>query len=114
MPSKNRNTKPASTDAKAKDKPSFPRFLFWDFRFDDIEWREEYETVITRVLDRGNEEDLDELILFYGRDLVLQVLIHGEIYLMDHQIERACTYFGLEKEDLRCYHRKRERGGYWI
>jgi hypothetical protein len=38
------------------DKPDLPRHLFWDFRFDEIEWRQEYCTVIARVVERGRPE----------------------------------------------------------
>jgi hypothetical protein len=36
------------------DKPDLPRRLFWEFRYDDIECRAEYLTVMTRVIEKGS------------------------------------------------------------
>ena len=95
-------------------KPNLPKRLFWEFRYDDMDWKMMYRTVIERILDRGNDEELAETIRFYGRDTVIDVLKNAPIYLMDHSIERACAYFNFKPEDLHCYHRKRERGGHWL
>lgn len=97
-----------------KDKPDFPKHLFWDFRYDEIEWQEDYGTVIERVIERGNDREWEELFRFYGKDKVLQVLKFESTYLMDHTIEKVCARFNLNPEELRCYTRKRLRGGHWL
>jgi hypothetical protein len=95
-------------------RPNLPRWLFWEFRYDEMNWQYSYFTVIERILDRGSVEEIEELIRYYGRKRVLRVLKIEPIYLMDHSIERACAYFHLKPEELVCYKRKRSRKGYWI
>ena len=96
------------------DKPNFPRSLFWEYRFDEMDWNTGIRIIIERVLDRGNEEDWQEMIRYYGRDTVIDVLKNAPIFLMDHSIERACAYFHFKPEELHCYHRKKERKGFWL
>jgi len=50
--------------ASIPDKPDLPRHLFWDFRYDGVEWRKEYLTVIARVIERGNLQEWAEMIRF--------------------------------------------------
>lgn len=96
------------------EKPNLPKWLFWDVRYDEMDWQWSRQYVITRVLDRGNDADLDELVRFYGRLRVLHILKKKPIYLMDHSIQRACTYFKVKPEELECYMRKRSRPGHWL
>ena len=100
--------------AAISDKPDLPKRLFWDFRYDDIEWREEYRTVIARVIERGSEEQWQEMIRFYGEAFVLSALKTEIVFLADYAIEEVCTYFHLRKENLLCYIRKQSRPQHWI
>jgi hypothetical protein len=97
-----------------QEKPDLPKWLFWDVRYEEMDCQRDYEFVIERILDRGNDEELEEVIRFYGRRKVLWVLRTRPIYLMDHSIERACAYFKLKPEELVCYMRKRSRGKHWL
>jgi uncharacterized protein DUF6922 len=94
--------------------PDLPRHLFWDADYDSLDWKGGYDFVIERVLDRGNDGDYEALIRYYGRERILKTLKEDTIYLMDHSMERACAYFKLKPEELRCYTWKRSRGGHWI
>lgn len=49
------------------------KILFWDTDFDKINWQNQYQSVIQRVLERGNSEEKNELIRFYGKDKVDKV-----------------------------------------
>ncbi|MEW4925240.1 HigA family addiction module antitoxin [Algibacter sp. 2305UL17-15] len=46
--------------------------LFWDTNFDDIDWIKNKRAVIKRILERGNESEINEIILFYGRTTILK------------------------------------------
>ena len=96
------------------DKPELPRELFWDFRYDDIEWNDEYLTVMARVLERGTPGDWEEMIRFYSRQKVIHALKNEIKFLADYAIADVCVYFSLRKEDLLCYTRKQSRPGHWI
>lgn len=96
------------------DMPDLPRHLFWDFRYDDIEWKDEYLTIIGRVLERGTKDEWREMIRFYGEETVLNSLKNELKFLPDYAIEEVCEYFPLRKEELLCYTRKQSRPGHWI
>jgi len=96
------------------DKPALPKRLFWEFVYETIDWQKAYSTVIERVIDRGNPAEWEELLRFYGRDKVVQVLKFESTYLMDHTIEKVCVSFNMRPEELRCYMRKQSRVGHWL
>ena len=91
-----------------------PKWLFWDVVFEKMDWQRSRHFVIVRVLDRGTDENLAELVRYYGREKVLKILKEEPIYLMDHSIQRACTYFKLKPEELPCYIRKQSRPRRWL
>ncbi|MHC5310983.1 helix-turn-helix transcriptional regulator [Myroides sp. LJL116] len=55
--------------------------LFWDTDVQHIDWERQYKAVIQRVFERGNEEDKNEIIRFYGIEKVKQVLQDAKITL---------------------------------
>ncbi|MBT2562878.1 plasmid maintenance system antidote protein [Pedobacter sp. ISL-68] len=64
----------------AADKPDLSiirKILFWDTDFDKINWKSQYKSVIQRVLERGNSDEKNELIRYYGQGLVNEVAING-------------------------------------
>lgn len=46
--------------------PKIRKMLFWDTDFDKIDWGRYRNSVIQRVLERGNEAEKEEIIRFYG------------------------------------------------
>ena len=48
------------------DIPNVRRILFWDTDFDSIDWAASKGSVITRILERGNEEEKVEIARYYG------------------------------------------------
>ena len=96
------------------DKPTLPKRLFWEFKYEKINWLKSYPTAIQRVLEWGNETEWEEIIKYYGKDKVIDTLKHKITFLPDYAIEKACRYFKLQKEDLRCYWRKLARPNNWI
>jgi hypothetical protein len=101
-------------NASINEKPDLPRHLFWDFRYDQIEWKEEYLTIIQRVLERGTNDDWKEMIRFYSEAKVIHALKEEIKFLADYAIDDVCAYFLLRKEELLCYTRKQSRPGHWI
>ncbi|MBX3255675.1 MAG: hypothetical protein KF862_16195 [Chitinophagaceae bacterium] len=101
-------------DAQIRDKPQLPKRLFWDFKYEQIDWVAGYLTVIARVIERGSKEEWEEVIRFYGRDQVFHALKYEIKFLADYAIEEVCAYFSIPKENLLCYTRKQSRPGHWI
>ncbi|MDR3697224.1 DUF6922 domain-containing protein [Mucilaginibacter sp.] len=50
------------------------RILFWDTDFDKIDWQHQQNAIIQRVFERGNEEEKNEIIRFYGPGQVNNVM----------------------------------------
>lgn len=48
--------------------------LFWDTNITLIDWDKHYKAVIKRIFERGNEEEKQELIHFYGAEKIRTAL----------------------------------------
>ncbi len=48
--------------------------IFWDTDIELIDWEKNKTAVIYRVFERGNEEEIQEIIRFYGKEKVLKIL----------------------------------------
>jgi len=42
--------------------------LFWDTAIEQIDWEKHKQAVIERVFERGNEEENQEIVRFYGEE----------------------------------------------
>jgi hypothetical protein len=96
------------------EKPDLHRRLFWDCRYDEIDWQASYLSVIERVVERGTDEEIEELIRFYGKDRVDFALRNEIVYLPDYVVKKVTEYFGMREVELACYERKLLRRGHWI
>lgn len=59
---KNRERKPNLNNIR--------KVLFWDTTFDKIDWDKNKRAIIKRVLERGNDKEINEIIEFYGKSTV--------------------------------------------
>jgi antitoxin HigA-1 len=48
--------------------------IFWDTDIKLIDWEKNKIAVIYRVFERGNEQEIQEIIRFYGKETVLRIL----------------------------------------
>ena len=48
--------------------------LFWDTNIAKIDWEHQYKSVIKRVFERGNLQEKEEMIRFYGKEKVKEVV----------------------------------------
>lgn len=53
--------------------------IFWDTDIELIDWEKNKTAVIYRVFERGNEEEIQEIIRFYGKEKVLRILCEKAI-----------------------------------
>lgn len=95
-------------------KPNLHKRLFWDWRYDEIDWQKTYLSIIGRVIERGTKEEWEEMIRFYGKAKVINALKKEIVYLPDYVVEKVTHYFNIQKEELACYERKKLRRGHWI
>jgi hypothetical protein len=91
-----------------------PKF-FWEFIFDKINWERSYKMVIARIIERGSQDEIDEIIRFYGREKVITA-VRDEIYFLpNYAIEDALKFFPeLTKEEMYCYLNRKDKPYHWI
>jgi len=105
------NTNPS---AHTSVKPNLDKGLFWDWRYDDIDWQKTYRSVIERVLERGTKQEWEEIIRFFGTPKIVTALKEEIKFLPDYILEEVSIYFGVRKEEMACVKRKVARKGEWI
>ncbi|WP_372745278.1 HigA family addiction module antitoxin [Lutibacter sp.] len=49
---------------------NFRKVIFWDTTIDKIDWDKNKKAVIKRILERGNETEINEIISFYGKKTI--------------------------------------------
>jgi len=52
--------------ANRPDMSKFRPIVFWDTKMDNIDWIAQKRAIIKRVLERGNEQEKEEVKRFYG------------------------------------------------
>lgn len=62
--------------------------LFWDTDFNSINWEKNKISIIKRIFERGNQQEQDEIIRFYGKKEIEKVLIQlkGHSASLDEKI----------------------------
>ena len=48
--------------------------IFWDTDMASIDWNKNKQVIINRIFERGNEQEITEIIRFYGENMVLSAL----------------------------------------
>lgn len=48
--------------------------LFWDVKLEKTDWNLHKEFIISRVFERGNENEQKEIQRFYGKETILAIL----------------------------------------
>lgn len=64
------------THEELKQHPDLSQFsnaLFWDTKVDKINWIRNKKWVIKRVFEYGNEQEIKEIIRFYGKDVIKKI-----------------------------------------
>lgn len=83
-------------------KDQFSENLFWDVRFEDIDFQKHAPYVIQRILEYGADQDWRQLVSIYGLNRI------GEVAMNLRSLEpRAMSFIAAithhPKEDFRCY-----------
>ncbi|MBS9767850.1 MAG: helix-turn-helix domain-containing protein [Flavobacteriaceae bacterium] len=81
-----------STKQKTPNLNNVRKVLFWDTSFEKIDWNKQKKAVIQRVLERGNDKEINEIISFYGKQLV------------SNEIKNINSRFTSFKENIKKYH----------
>jgi hypothetical protein len=102
-------------EIKNRRMPKLDRVLFWDVDIDAMDFEKAYKAVIARVVERGDQQEIDELVRFYGLEKVVTA-IRDEIYFLpNYAIDRAIRFFPeLKKEEMYCYLNRKDKPYHWI
>ncbi|RNL55271.1 hypothetical protein D7004_04985 [Pedobacter jejuensis] len=95
-------------------RPNLPKSLFWDMKYSNINWQRSYRIVIERVITRGEENDWEELLRFYGQEKIVDTLKNEIASLPEIIIDKVCKYFQLNKHQLKCYIKIPSQQTHWI
>lgn len=58
----------------APDIKKFRKVIFWDTDIEKLNWHKSRRAIIKRVLERGNQQEVEELIAFYGKKVIADEL----------------------------------------
>lgn len=74
-------------------KPNLKRIrpvLFWDTDINKIDWVKQKRAVIKRILERGNQQEIEEIISFYGKGQVsdeVENITHSQFSTFKQNVE---------------------------
>ena len=71
--------------------------------------------VIARIVERGGQDQIDEIVRFYGREKVIKAVREEISFLPNYAIEDALKFFPeLKKEEMYCYLNRKDKPYHWI
>lgn len=83
-------------------KPILNKRIFWDTDFEKLDYEKSYRSIIERVFERGDVEDIRQVRRFYGDEKVKEVLLMAK-YLPEIKIYLAAAIYDCEPITFRCY-----------
>lgn len=84
------------------NKPQLSHFGFWDVDRSKLDYDKYRSFVIVRVMERGNEHDIKEVIRYYGEKAVIRELKLANS-LMPRAVEAGKQLFHLKESDFKCF-----------
>lgn len=84
------------------DKPILAKRIFWDTNFENLDYDKNYRSIIERVFDWGDIDDIRQVRRYYGDEKVIEALTTAK-YLFDETIHFCSAIFEIPKEKFRCY-----------
>ena len=85
-----------------KNKPILAKRIFWDTDFEKLDYKKNANSIIERVFDWGDIEDIRQVRRFYGDEKVIEALTSAK-YLFDETINFCSGIFEIPKAKFRCY-----------
>jgi addiction module HigA family antidote len=89
----------------AKPKPNLSlirKALFWDVNFDNIDFNTRKRYVVERVFERGNSEEINEIIRFYGKKECIRIIKSAK-RINQNAIINAEKYLNIHKDQISCF-----------
>lgn len=102
-----REKKKKATEKTETKQPLLRRALFWDVNFDKIDFSKRKRYVIERVFERGNNDEILELLTFYGKRDCIRI-IKSANRLNQNTVMNAERYLEIKKDLLLCLNKKKQ------
>jgi hypothetical protein len=80
----------------------FSKGLFWDLDIENLDFQEHKTHIIPRVFMKGKLEDILQVLRYYKRETVKDVLLQTR-YLDKKTLALTAVFFKTDKQDFRCY-----------
>jgi hypothetical protein len=94
------------------EKPILDKRIFWDVKFEELDYTKYANFIIERVFERGDVEDIRQTRRFYGDEKVKEVLLSAK-YLPEHKWGLAESIVEEPISEFRCYKTKQSYPGLW-
>lgn len=82
-------------------KPELSRHIFWDTDVHKLDFDLYVDFTIIRVLERGTETDVGEIIRYYGRDKIIATVTSIDT-LLPRALELSKQLFHLSNNSFQC------------
>lgn len=85
--------------------------LFWDVKRETLDAEKNKRLIIERVIQRGNRNDLDIIISFYGKAEIREIM-KSAMGLNPRDMAFVHVFFDLPLSEMRCYTQRQYAGNY--
>ena len=92
--------------------PNIAKKIFWDIRFEDLDYDKDKFFIIEKVLNYGLWNDFLEIIKYYGKDTIKREIVNSA-YLKKDVLNFVCFYFELKPTEFKCYTRRQSQEIHW-
>jgi hypothetical protein len=86
--------------------------LFWDVDVNTIDLQKHQASVIERIVTRGRWEEFKDLLQFYGKPTVKEVLLNTR-WLDKRTLAFCSAFFNIPITEFRCYKLAQSNPGHW-
>ncbi|MCE7923982.1 MAG: hypothetical protein DYG98_13070 [Haliscomenobacteraceae bacterium CHB4] len=86
--------------------------LFWDVDMQTIDLQKHKVSVIERIVTRGRWEEFKEMMQFYGKQTVKQVVLNAR-WLDKRTLAFCSAIFETPETEFRCYKLAQLTPGHW-
>jgi len=95
----------AISDNSAAAIPNFSCQCFWDMDYKKLDFENDKNFIITRVVSRGGSNDELELFKYYGWETIKSEVVKIR-YLNKKILNYLSILFGIDKKKFRCFNNR--------
>ena len=93
-------------------RPNISKKVFWDVRFDDLDYEKDKFYIIEKVINYGLWDDFVALVKYYGKETIKKEIVQSA-YMDKEILNFLCFYFDLKPAQFKCYTRRQSKETHW-